>query len=201
MVPDRGDGARRDHDPLEEVEMDAERVGHRRLDRIGVGNGDHDGARMTFHDPGERRDDAGLHLGEGLAAGEAKAAGVALHDLPLGLAGEPPKLLAGPLADVTVGQIAIDAHGESVSAKIASPGHHAIHGAVSRNCCAVLSIVPQDGAGGCTPSPRNDRTASAMTAIGIEIVAWTSSELTMFGRMCRLIRRRSPAPSARAPRT
>src|SRR5207245_5097281 len=103
MVPDRGDGAGRDHDPLEEVEMDAERVGHRRLDRIGVGDGDDDGTRMTFYDPGERRGDAGLHLGEGLTAGKPKPAGVALNDLPLGLAGEPPELLAGPLADVTVG--------------------------------------------------------------------------------------------------
>src|SRR2546428_3530682 len=102
MVPDRGDGARRDHDPLEEVEMDAERVGHRRLDRVSVGDGDHDGARMTLHDPGERRDDAGLHLGERFAAGESKPAGMTLDDLPLGLAGEPPELLAGPLADVTV---------------------------------------------------------------------------------------------------
>ena len=36
MVPDRGDGARRDHDPLEEIEMNAQRVRHRGLDRVGV---------------------------------------------------------------------------------------------------------------------------------------------------------------------
>ena len=63
------------------------------------------------------------------------------------------------------------------------------------------AFTHQLGAGGCTPSPRNDRIASAMIAIGIETVACTRSELTMFGRMCRDIRRGSPAPRARAPCT
>src|SRR5437867_13457188 len=104
MVPDRRDGARGDHDPLEEIEVDAQRVGNRRLDRIGVGDGDHEGAGVTLHDPGQRRYDASLHLGERLAPGKAKPARMTLNDLPLGLAGEATELLARPLADVTVGE-------------------------------------------------------------------------------------------------
>jgi hypothetical protein len=41
---------------------------------------------------------------------------MALDDLPLGLAGEPPELLAGPFADVTVGQVAVDADGQTAGA-------------------------------------------------------------------------------------
>src|SRR5262249_19630466 len=81
---------------------------------------------------------------------------------------------------------------------MARPGHHAIHGAVSRNCWAALSMVPQLGRGGCTPSPRKDRIASAMTAPGMDTVAWTRSALLMLGRMWRAMTRRSPAPRARA---
>src|SRR5437870_6502409 len=39
--------------------------------------------------------------------------------------------------------------------KIARPGHTAIHGAVPRYACAILSMDPHDGVGGCVPSPRN----------------------------------------------
>src|SRR5262245_65553721 len=77
---------------------------------------------------------------------------------------------------------------------MASPGHHAIHGAVSRNCWAVFSMVPQLGRGGCTPSPRKERIASAMMAPGMDTVAWTRSALLMLGRIWRAITRRSPAP-------
>jgi hypothetical protein len=41
----------------------------------------------------------------------------------------------------------------------------------ARNCWAAFSMVPQLGAGGWTPRPRNERTASAMMAVGIETVA------------------------------
>src|SRR6202043_3439084 len=54
---------------------------------------------------------------------------------------------------------------ESTVRKIASPGHTAIQGAVERKRCAELSMLPQDGAGGCWPSPRQDRLASAMMAV------------------------------------
>jgi hypothetical protein len=38
---------------------------------------------------------------------------------------------------------------ESTVRKIASPGHTAIHGAPTIKRCAALSMLPQDGAGGC----------------------------------------------------
>ena len=75
------------------------------------------GAGMALDDPGQRRDDARLHLDERLAAREAKPARMALHGLPLGLAGELPELLTCPLADVAVGQVTLDAHREAVRAR------------------------------------------------------------------------------------
>jgi len=44
-------------------------------------------------------------------------------------------------------------------------------------------MLPQDGAGGCCPSPRNDSAASAMIAAAIESVAWTNSAGMIFGRI------------------
>ena len=84
---------------------------------------------------------------------------------------------------------------------MAAPGQMAIHGACSRNCWAAFSMVPHEGAGGWTPRPRKDSTASAMIAVGICTVACTTMALMMLGRMCRAITRRSPAPRARAPCT
>jgi hypothetical protein len=70
----------------------------------------------------------------------------------------------------------------------------------------VLSIEPHDGAGGCWPSPRKDKLASAMMAVATEIVACTINAGRMFGRMCFTAMRtgglatargwRKPAPSA-----
>src|SRR3546814_4132289 len=48
----------------------------------------------------ERPTDAGLHLRERLAAGEAEAARVALHGAPLGELGELLQLGSGPVAEV-----------------------------------------------------------------------------------------------------
>ena len=96
--------------------MDAQRVRHRRLDRIGVGHRDHNAAGVPSHHAGERRGDASLHLGEGLAAGKAKPGGMTLDGLPFGLAHEPPELLSRPLADVAVGQVTVDADGQAAGA-------------------------------------------------------------------------------------
>src|SRR5205809_19325 len=61
-----------------------------------------------------------------------------------------------------------------------------IHFAQRRaNGQALLSMLPQLGAGGCCPSPRNDRLASAITAAAIASVACTMSGATMFGKMWR----------------
>src|SRR5580698_5173247 len=70
---------------------------------------------------------------------------------------------------------------DSTHRKIASPGNTASQGACDRNRCAELSIDPQDGSGGCCPSPRNDSDASAMIAAAIASVPCTSTGGTMFG--------------------
>ena len=59
-----------------------------------------------------RAGDARLHLGEGLAAGETKAARVALHRLPFGLLEQRLELAARPLAEVGLEQASVDAHSQ-----------------------------------------------------------------------------------------
>jgi hypothetical protein len=58
----------------------------------------------------------------------------------------------------------------STTRKIESPGKIAIHGAWLRKRCAVLSIEPQLGLGGCWPRPRKRRLASAMIAVAMASV-------------------------------
>src|SRR5581483_7109019 len=89
----------------------------------------------------------------------------------------------------------------SAATTIARPGYTASRGACERYDCASWSIVPHDGAGGCTPSPRNERTASPTIASGIVTVACTSSVLVMFGRMCLKMIVASLAPFAIAAGT
>src|ERR1700736_361867 len=72
---------------------------------------------------------------------------------------------------------------DSTTRKIANPGQIAIHGALVRNRCAALSMLPQDGAGGCWPKPKNDNAASAMIAAAIDSVACTNSAGMMLGRI------------------
>src|SRR5678816_4303348 len=63
---------------------------------------------------------------------------------------------------------------------------------------AVLSMLPQLGAGGCWPRPRNDRLASAMIAAAIARVDWTITGARMFGSTWRQAIRNGELPSARA---
>ena len=72
---------------------------------------------------------------------------------------------------------------DSTTRKIARPGHIAIHGALVRKRWAALSMLPQDGAGGYWPSPKNDSAASAMIAAAIDNVACTKSAGMIFGKM------------------
>src|SRR5262245_8262311 len=90
---------------------------------------------------------------------------------------------------------------DSTARKMARPGNTAIHTALLRKRCAVLSIEPHDGAGGCWPRPRNDRLASAMIAVATEIVACTISAGRMVGRMCFTAIRTGGLPTARAAST
>src|SRR5437016_7958609 len=85
--------------------------------------------------------------------------------------------------------------------KIARPGHTAIHGAVPRYACAILSMDPHDGVGGCVPSPRNDSVASAVIAPAMSSEACTTIGETLLGRMWRQIMRPSPTPIALAAST
>src|SRR5207249_1725698 len=50
----------------------------------------------------------------------------------------------------------------STASVMAPPGASASHGSSSMKLRASLSMLPHDGAGGWTPSPRNDRAASIM---------------------------------------
>src|SRR5262249_2100589 len=69
---------------------------------------------------------------------------------------------------------------------MASPGKTAIHGAVSaKSTAAPLSIRPQAGVGSCTPSPRNDRDASARIACPRKAVSGMRCGGTTFGSMWR----------------
>ena len=60
---------------------------------------------------------------------------------------------------------------DKTAKKIAKPGQNAIHGAWAMKRWAVFSMLPQDGAGGCWPRPRNESAASAMIAAAIDSVA------------------------------
>src|SRR5215472_3081044 len=77
-------------------------------------------------------------------------------------------------------------------------GQIAIQGALVRKRCAALSMLPQDGAGGCWPRPRNDSAASAMIAAAIDSVACTKSAGMMLGRMWNSAMRQRGLPMARA---
>src|SRR5512141_801408 len=61
-------------------------------------------------------------------------------------------------------------------------------------------MLPQLGAGGCWPRPRNDRLASAMTAAAIASVDCTMSAGTTFGSTWRNATRHGGLPMARAAR-
>ncbi|MNL35583.1 hypothetical protein D3C87_1576240 [compost metagenome] len=81
---------------------------------------------------------------------------------------------------------------------MADPGKIDIQGAWVMKFLAVFSIEPHDGVGGCRPSPRNDRLASAMMAVAMVMVACTISGGITLGNTCRPMIRKSDAPSARA---
>src|SRR6187399_1689084 len=62
-------------------------------------------------------------------------------------------------------------------------------------------MLPHDGVGGTTPSPRNDIVASKAMEEGINKVAYTIKVAATFGRISTNMIRRLPAPSERAART
>src|SRR2546430_4238972 len=86
---------------------------------------------------------------------------------------------------------------DKTARKMASPGQTAIQGALVRKRWAVLSMEPHDGAGGCWPSPKKDRLASAMMAGAIEKGTRTISARRVFGRVCFWGSRTGGVPEAR----
>jgi hypothetical protein len=62
-------------------------------------------------------------------------------------------------------------------------------------------MLPQLGAGGCWPRPRNDRLASAMIAAAVASVACTISGGSTFGNTWRNAIRQCELPTARAAST
>ncbi len=62
-------------------------------------------------------------------------------------------------------------------------------------------IRPQDGSGGCTPSPRKDKAASSRIACAISRVATTISALRILGRISWARIRTGPKPAALAAAT
>src|SRR5882757_609941 len=63
---------------------------------------------------------------------------------------------------------------------------------------ALVSMFPQLGRGGWTPSPRNDRAASCRMQLATVRVKITTIWLSAAGRRCRVINQPRPAPTARA---
>ena len=72
-------------------------IDQRGFDRVGVGYHDHQVAGMAGHHGVEGGDHAGLHRGEGLAAGKRGPRRGALHNLPQVGLGQVSELLTGPL--------------------------------------------------------------------------------------------------------
>ena len=79
-------------------------------------------------------------------------------------------------------------------------GNHQAPGK-KRNCWASRSILPHDGMGRCTPSPRKLSEASRITASPTSSVASTSRVLMMLGKTWRSIIRGRLEPATLASRT
>jgi len=62
-------------------------------------------------------------------------------------------------------------------------------------------MLPQEGAGGCTPRPRNERPASSRIAFPTPSAAATITEVATLGTRWRTSNRRRPDPSATAAST
>ena len=81
------------------------------------------------------------------------------------------------------------------------PGTIVRCGAVESRSMPSASIVPQDGAGGCTPAPRNDSAASLRIAAATSSGKKTRIVEATFGSSSENMIRSGPAPWARAAST
>src|SRR5262245_21347088 len=108
-VLDDADRTRSDHDALELVEVQAERVGDHGLDDVAVADGHPDPLRadlvLNLGVPApDRREGPRLHLDHPLAAGEESGARMLLDGLPELVLREVLEPMAGPLAVTALGQ-------------------------------------------------------------------------------------------------
>ncbi len=81
------------------------------------------------------------------------------------------------------------------------PGRAIIQNAKNIMFLASEIISPQEGKGGCTPSPRNESAASSKIALAASTVATTTSCGNTFGRTSRRMIRGTLAPAASAAAT
>lgn len=79
---EHGDRSRRDHNPLEQVEVHTAVMGDRRLDGIGVRHHDNDLTDMIGHNGFECGDHPSLHLANRLSTRKSRTRRRTLHDLP-----------------------------------------------------------------------------------------------------------------------
>src|SRR5205823_10669065 len=84
----------------------------------------------------------------------------------------------------------------STVSTIAIPGMIASQGAVWIRLWPSAISVPQDGFGGCTPAPRNERPASVRMLFAMINAKNTRTEDAMFGRSSLNMTRKPPAPCA-----
>ena len=126
------DRRRVDVQPLEQVEVHAQRVGQQRLDQVAVADrGPHGAGAVLLLD---RRvpaaygvHDARLHRTQRLAARERGRRRLGLHDLPERLLGELLQRAALPLAVVALGQALVGDHPE-LAARLPLCAQHGLRG-------------------------------------------------------------------------
>src|SRR5690606_1125798 len=90
---------------------------------------------------------------------------------------------------------------DSEVSTMAMPGKITSQGASRKYDWLSLMMPPQLGAGGCTPTPRNDSDASSSTVVEMPSVPNTIRVLTRCGRMWRNSVRKVPTPRAPAAST
>lgn len=74
-------------------------------------------------------------------------------------------------------------------------------GAAWYQTSAAVSICPQDGVGGFTPTPRNDRAASTLMLTGMRIAAYVMTGAASPGSSSLRAMRQVPQPLSRAAET
>ena len=112
MEGDKADGCGADLNALEQIERRAQIIGQTGAQHIAVGKNGDRLALVLCADALEGGDDPILHLAQGFAAGEAKAAGEDLHQLPLRSFAQFLQFAAAPVAVIDLQNARLDGDGE-----------------------------------------------------------------------------------------